>query len=404
MSRLLLAGAVLFGVGTLAPRTAEAQGTRRISCESRDDRFSYCKASTRGYARLLRNVSDTRCVLNRTWGFDQDGVWVDRGCRGEFEVGGGSGSWEQFENGRRVVCESRDREYQLCRVNTRGDVRMVRQLSQRPCTARRTWGFQRDGIWVTEGCRAEFEVGYADVSWEGDDRRLTCESNDRKYTRCRVWTYGTVRLVRQLSDTRCQQGRTWGYDRDGIWVDDGCRALFSVGVNQGGGGWGEWGGGGGTGGGGSGSWQSNRARAERECESAARARGYRNVRATGASGRPGGDVWVDERAERNSADYTLGCFYDVSRGRAEIQTEKQDGGFGGSGGSGSLLGTARDECARVARTMGYTGLRVTSTDQQRNDVWVRGEARSNGRDWRLACRYDTGARRATITEQSQVGR
>jgi hypothetical protein len=399
MTRLLLAGAILFGVATVAPRPAEAQGTRRISCESRDERFSYCKATTRGYARLLRNVSDTRCVLNRTWGFDQDGVWVDRGCRGEFEVGGGSGNWEQFENGRRVVCESRDREYQLCRVNTRGDVRMVRQISQRPCTARRTWGFQRDGIWVTEGCRAEFEVGYADVSWEGDDRRITCESNDRKYTRCRVWTYGNVRLVRQLSDTRCQQGRTWGYDRDGIWVDDGCRGLFSVGVNQGGGGWGEWNGGGGSS---SGSWQSNRARAERECESAARQRGYRNVRTTNASGRPGGDVWVEERAERSDRDYSLGCYYDVSRGRAEIQTENQEGGFGG-GGNSSVVSRGRDACTQEMRNRGFSSLRGVRADQRGDDVWVDAEGRSGNRDWRLRCRYSIPSRRSTIIDQTAIG-
>jgi len=31
-------------------------------------------------------MSAARCEEGRTWGFTQDSVWVDRGCRGNFEV------------------------------------------------------------------------------------------------------------------------------------------------------------------------------------------------------------------------------------------------------------------------------------------------------------------------------
>jgi hypothetical protein len=57
---------------------------------------------------------------------------------------------------------------------------------------------------------------------------ILCESNnnDRKY--CRVDGRGGVRLSRQLSDARCTQGSTWGYDNGGVWVDNGCRAEFEV--------------------------------------------------------------------------------------------------------------------------------------------------------------------------------
>jgi hypothetical protein len=37
-----------------------------------------------------------------------------------------------------------------------------------------------------------------------------------------------VQLLRTLSDSACIEGRTWGWDRNGVWVDRGCRAEFSV--------------------------------------------------------------------------------------------------------------------------------------------------------------------------------
>lgn len=46
----------------------------------------------------------------------------------------------------------------VCGANTRGGVRIVRQLSQVPCDYGYTWGYDRRGIWVDRGCRAEFEV------------------------------------------------------------------------------------------------------------------------------------------------------------------------------------------------------------------------------------------------------
>ena len=36
-------------------------------------------------------------------------------------------------------------------------------------------------------------------------------------------------LVDQLSRAGCWKGDTWGYDRRGIWVANGCRAVFRVG-------------------------------------------------------------------------------------------------------------------------------------------------------------------------------
>ena len=69
------------------------------------------------------------------------------------------------------------------------------------------------------------------MAWAGAaraDYRLTCESIDDRYERCRLSEPGRVELSRQLSKSSCRQGRTWGYTRHDVWVSDGCRAEFRV--------------------------------------------------------------------------------------------------------------------------------------------------------------------------------
>ena len=333
-SRSLLVVAVLSFAATLAmPRAVAAQSGREIVCESLAGKFDYCEVNTRGSVRLVRQLSDTKCILDRTWGFDEHGVWVDRGCRGRFAIGGSGSGWQSGNSGSVVRCESRGNEYNFCNARTRGDVRVKRQLSKDPCVAGRTWGFEGDGIWVTSGCRADFEVGYYNASWENGQRQVACESEDGQYRRCRTWTYGEVRLVRQLSNTRCLRNQNWGYDNNGIWVNDGCRGVFAVGTGQGGGGWGSWNGGGaggaggngGTSGGWNGTWSQLRTRAIGACESALRRSNYGIVRNEAATRRPNDNVdtrWVVRRGAR---EYLTSCEYQYRNNGTRIGTEQPIG-------------------------------------------------------------------------------
>ena len=131
-------------------------------------------------------------------------------------------------------CESRDERTQRCPADTRGGVRLLRQLSNTPCVKGRTWGVDRGGVWVAGGCRAEFVAGYGGTAPGPGPGVVRCESEDKRTRHCPADTRGGVRMVRQLSSTSCIQGQTWGYDRGGIWVSRGCRAEFVTG--QGGGG------------------------------------------------------------------------------------------------------------------------------------------------------------------------
>lgn len=161
-----------------------------------------------------------------------------------------------YADTRRVTVESHGRGREYRRVDHDGYVRLSKRLSDKPCIQGRTWGYDRDGVWVSDGCRAVFEVGREDRwddrrdgrrddrngrdRWTGNDT-VKVESDDGRREYKRVDTRGGVRLVRKLSDAPCIQGRTWGYDRDRIWVDRGCRAVFEVGRGNDRGGWnGRW--------------------------------------------------------------------------------------------------------------------------------------------------------------------
>ena len=201
-------------------------------CESKDNRTRECSTGGRGGARLVRQLSDAPCVQGRSWGTTRSGVWVSNGCRGEFVITGygpGPGRPDYGSGGQTFRCESRDDRTQRCSASTRGGVRLVRQLSDSPCIEGRSWGYDGSGVWVSDGCRAEFQSGYGGGGWGGDaGRTVRCESKDDRSRRCDVPVGRGVQLIRQLSDTRCVQGENWGWDARGIWVSRGCRAEFHV--------------------------------------------------------------------------------------------------------------------------------------------------------------------------------
>ena len=57
--------------------------------------------------------------------------------------------------------------------------------------------------------------------------RMRCASIDYKYTFCRTDREPrNVRIGRRYSKRACIEGRSWGYNRRGIWVNNGCDADF----------------------------------------------------------------------------------------------------------------------------------------------------------------------------------
>ncbi|HVG24534.1 MAG TPA: DUF3011 domain-containing protein [Thermoanaerobaculia bacterium] len=216
------ADAVVFAPGTM------------VRCESVNNTRETCKVNARDRMVLVnQQLSANPCIINRSWGVsgDRDEIWVDKGCRAEFQVGGASVASDAF--GRSVVCESKNNGRFTCPVDTSYGVQLVRQISENGCVRGNDWGYDENGIWVHHGCRAEFVLG-------GDQRftartttpanvTVLCESQNEKMNRCAADTTFGVALARQISNSTCVRGSTWGYDANGIWVTRGCRAEFVLG-------------------------------------------------------------------------------------------------------------------------------------------------------------------------------
>jgi hypothetical protein len=194
-----------------------------VVCESHGGRVT-CPVTTVGGVAVGKQLSQSSCVQGRSWGFTNNSIWVDEGCRAEFVVGGQPTRAARLDGS--VRCESHDGNRVDCAADTSSGVRMTRQLSKTSCAFGRDWGYTSRGVWVTNGCRAEFAVDSSAF------QTVKCESQDGKRRHCGADTAFGVELNRQISGADCIRNRSWGYDSQGIWVTGGCRAEFAVGAGR----------------------------------------------------------------------------------------------------------------------------------------------------------------------------
>lgn len=170
--------------------------SRTIVCESQDGDTRECATGFRRPAVLVENISSTRCVEGSNWGNTNRGtVWVRDGCRANFAEAGGPG----FPGG------------------PGGGI---------PVGPGGPGGSGGPGGWGGSG------------GWGGQGELVRCESDNGRYRECRIPGRSQIQLVRQLSDSACVEGRSWGVRGDRVWVNRGCRGEFSAsGGAWGGGGW-----------------------------------------------------------------------------------------------------------------------------------------------------------------------
>jgi hypothetical protein len=241
----LMAALVAFGGGAFAARGAFAEealqerAVQIIPCSSNDGEKHYCEADTRHGARLVRQRSEAPCKEGESWGYDEEGIWVDKGCGGDFTLGrgeaGGGASGES--GGRTIKCASEDGRRKICPADTSNGVQLVKQRSDAKCKEGSSWGHDGQGIWVDKGCEADFVTGVpghpagsGKAAVKGQtSQTISCDSFDGRKSYCDADTQGAkVMLTRQIGTAPCTEGSTWGYDRRGIWVDRGCSGEFVV--------------------------------------------------------------------------------------------------------------------------------------------------------------------------------
>ncbi len=207
-------------------------GAEVVQCQSRDYQYQFC-GTPEGvtHARLVEQRSRAACIEGRSWGYDRRGIWVSGGCEGLFEYQGVRPQPLPAPGGNIITCESRNYQQDFCSTpDTVVSATLVRQRSRTPCVQGRNWGWRANGIWVSGGCEADFQIqtSYRPGPLPGGAGLLVCESREYEYNVCPTGRMRSAQLVRQLSQAPCIQGQTWGTSRDGIWVDRGCEGEFRI--------------------------------------------------------------------------------------------------------------------------------------------------------------------------------
>lgn len=134
-----------------------------------DTQYVRCESVSRDYARCAvdgaissvsvnHQISNAPCNYGSSWGYDRNGIWVDRGCRAIFAV-----EVRRRQTTHIVRCESTSYDYRECEADGRIlTARVYRRLSNSACNSGQSWGVRGNTLWVDKGCRADFAVTLRD--------------------------------------------------------------------------------------------------------------------------------------------------------------------------------------------------------------------------------------------------
>lgn len=88
MTALRCIGILTMAITTLvcANARAEEATTVILSCSSAAGERQHCRANTSSGILLSRSTGSGACLLGRSWGYDDAGVWVQDGCAADFIV------------------------------------------------------------------------------------------------------------------------------------------------------------------------------------------------------------------------------------------------------------------------------------------------------------------------------
>lgn len=203
----------------------------RLRCESVGTRTRTCDTPWPGRSRLVRQLSDSACVEGRSWNARDGQVTVWGGCRAEFapdwQAGPGPGIPPQA-----IRCESSNNRTRTCRTPWSGPSQLVRQLSDTACIPGRSWNSRSGEVTVWGGCRGEFAPAWSSPNpgpGMEHGQAIRCESTNNRTRTCPTPWRGSSRLLRQLSESRCIEGRSWNSHGGQVTVWGGCRGEFGPG-------------------------------------------------------------------------------------------------------------------------------------------------------------------------------
>ena len=236
MSKNWPAFSILLLACLCAPAAAWAQ---QITCQSRNYQQEVCQTGmTITNAWMIAQRSRAPCIQGQTWGFQGNSIWVAQGCEADFGFQGVAAPPVAVAPNRpgnlQITCNSQNYQQQFCPTGMQiGGVWLIEQSSSAPCIQGQTWGHERGSIWVTQGCAGTFGVQGSGGGYVPPppvlptSSSLVCESRNYQQAFCQSGTrIGHAWLIAQRSSAACIQGRSWGYDANGIWVNEGCEGEF----------------------------------------------------------------------------------------------------------------------------------------------------------------------------------
>jgi len=80
-----------FSLALLLAAGSTTAGAATVVCSSAPGARSYCPADVSSGVALVKATGAAACLLGKTWGYDDKGVWVSDGCGGEFVLGQAEG-------------------------------------------------------------------------------------------------------------------------------------------------------------------------------------------------------------------------------------------------------------------------------------------------------------------------
>jgi hypothetical protein len=181
-----------------------------------------------GGVRLSRQLSSQGCWQNDTWGYDRNRIWVDRGCRAEFQVG-----TQNSANTANAVAAAAVVGLAAAAIiasNKNDDHHNNKHNNNYSNNYNNRYDTNYyDRYYDSYDDRHYANTRYGYNGYGGDPRRIfSCESRNDRRNYCDIPKRGHVEVYKQRSASPCTYGRSWGVDGNSVWVKDGCRAEFAV--------------------------------------------------------------------------------------------------------------------------------------------------------------------------------
>jgi Protein of unknown function (DUF3011) len=92
-----------------------------VTCASRAGERQVCPAHTSTGVTLVKSTGPTACLLGKTWGYEDAGVWVMDGCSGEFMIGHAVSSNQAVADNQAATGSQASREPNTPRFETWGE-------------------------------------------------------------------------------------------------------------------------------------------------------------------------------------------------------------------------------------------------------------------------------------------